>query len=79
MQRNFELQYFVIDFREFKKIFKSVMKTGYDSEIKLSSDGLVYCYFGKKVIKQLVSELNDDYSEKLFFKMYEIDGIKLEN
>lgn len=55
-------------------------KPGYDSEIKLSSAGLIYCHFGQKIIKQLVPELDDNDNEMIFKKIYEnfikeIDGI----
>lgn len=55
-------------------------KPGYDSDIKLSSAGLIYCHFGQKIIKNLIPELNDDEVEKVFKKVYEnflkeIDGI----
>lgn len=57
-----------------------IKKPGYDTTVKLSSAGLVYCYFGHKIIKHLVPELNEEDLERIFKKVYdtfiiEIDGI----
>ncbi|KAJ8683997.1 hypothetical protein QAD02_019789 [Eretmocerus hayati] len=67
--------------REFNESLSTVMnKPGYESTVKLSSAGLIYCHFGDKVIKQLIPELNDEDVEKIFKKVYEtfiqeIDGL----
>ncbi|XP_008212893.1 UPF0160 protein MYG1, mitochondrial isoform X2 [Nasonia vitripennis] len=67
--------------RDFTESISTVIKKpGYDSTIKLSSAGLIYCHFGHKIIKQLAPELNEDDLERIFKKVYEtfikeIDGI----
>ncbi|KAL7290974.1 hypothetical protein TKK_0015120 [Trichogramma kaykai] len=67
--------------REFNESFSTVMnKPGYTSTIKLSSAGLVYCHFGKKILKHLLPEVADDDLEIIFKRIYEslikeIDGL----
>lgn len=56
-------------------------KPGFDSTIKLSSAGLVYCHFGFEIIKNVVPQItNEDVIEHIFKKVYkwfvqEIDAI----
>ncbi|XP_053981498.1 MYG1 exonuclease-like isoform X1 [Hylaeus volcanicus] len=67
--------------RDFKESLSTVIKKpGYDSQIKLSSAGLIYCHFGHEIIKQLAPEASEIDVEKIFKKIYdtfikEIDGI----
>ncbi|XP_073973730.1 MYG1 exonuclease [Rhodnius prolixus] len=39
--------------------------------IKLSSAGLVYCHYGKDILRALVKNINESDLEKLFDRMYE--------
>nr|XP_046478794.1 MYG1 protein C27H6.8 isoform X1 [Neodiprion pinetum] len=68
--------------KEFKETLSTVIKkSGYKSNIKLSSAGLIYCHFGDEIIKILVPEVTDDYDRASIFKkvyetfMQEIDAI----
>lgn len=68
-------------FRDFKETLSTVLKNaGLESDIKLSSAGLIYCHFGKKIIKHLIPEVSEDGLQKIFRKGYEnliqeVDGI----
>lgn len=68
--------------RDFTETASSVLKKDdCQWDIKLSSAGLVYCHFGRQVIKQLVPEhLDDDDIHNIFKHVYdsfikEIDAI----
>ncbi|XP_076632627.1 MYG1 exonuclease [Colletes latitarsis] len=67
--------------RDFKESLSTVIKKpGYDSKIKLSSAGLIFCHFGHEIIKQLTPEASDSDVENIFKRVYdtfikEIDGI----
>ncbi|XP_043251985.1 MYG1 exonuclease [Colletes gigas] len=67
--------------RDFKESLSTVIKKpGYDSQIKLSSAGLIFCHFGHEIIKQLIPEASDSDVENIFKKVYdtfikEVDGI----
>ncbi|CAK9806495.1 MYG1 protein C27H6.8 [Anthophora plagiata] len=58
--------------RDFKESLSTVIKKpGYDSKIKLSSSGLIYCHYGREVIKLLVPHADDRSIEVLFKYIYE--------
>ncbi|XP_012288753.1 UPF0160 protein MYG1, mitochondrial isoform X2 [Orussus abietinus] len=68
--------------RDFKETIDTVLKRPEgNSKIKLSSAGLVYCFFGKEIIKQILSELEDETAIDCIFNMVyetlikEIDGV----
>ncbi|OAD57429.1 UPF0160 protein MYG1, mitochondrial [Eufriesea mexicana] len=57
-----------------------IKKPGYDSQIKLSSAGLIYCHFGHEIIKEVVPQASDNDVELIFKQVYntlikEVDGI----
>lgn len=57
-----------------------IKKPGYESTMKLSSAGLIYCHFGHEIIKLLQPEASDSDVEIIFKYIYntliqEIDGI----
>ncbi|XP_003702745.2 MYG1 exonuclease [Megachile rotundata] len=67
--------------RDFKESLSTVVKKpGYNSDIKLSSAGLIYCHFGHEIIKHLIPQLSNNDVEAVFKQIYntfikEIDGI----
>lgn len=68
--------------RDFNESLSTVMKKDmYDSTIKLSSAGLIYCHFGHEIIRQYMpKETSNDIIDLIFKKIYhgliqEIDGI----
>lgn len=67
--------------RHFKETWNTLMKEGFDSSIKLSSAGLIYCHFGKEIIKHLLPEDTSEAVLKATFRrvyyklIQEIDGI----
>ncbi|XP_012244607.1 UPF0160 protein MYG1, mitochondrial isoform X1 [Bombus impatiens] len=67
--------------RDFNESMSTVIKKpGYDSTIKLSSAGLIYCHFGHEIIKHLIPQANDSDVELIFKYIYntfvkEVDGI----
>lgn len=40
-------------------------------DIKLSSAGLIYCHYGKSILKQLLEDVNENVIESLFYRIYE--------
>lgn len=70
--------------REFNDTLSTLKPELPDFNIKLSSAGLIYCYYGEEVIKQILKkekgiELNDKSLKIIFKKVYEglireIDG-----
>lgn len=76
-----ELNLINLQISDFAETLSTVIKKpGYDSQIKLSSAGLVYCHFGHEIIKQLVPQASDNDIELIFKQVYhtlikEIDGI----
>lgn len=68
--------------RDFNESLSTVMKNAmYDSTIKLSSAGLIYCHFGHEIIRQYMpKETSNDIIDLIFQNIYyeliqEIDGI----
>ena len=50
----------------------STLMPGKSCDTKLSSAGLIYVHFGKKLIAQLINESeNSDLVDKIFDKVYE--------
>ncbi|KAK9501063.1 hypothetical protein O3M35_002177 [Rhynocoris fuscipes] len=56
--------------RDFNHSLSTVIP-GKLSTIKLSSAGLVYCHYGKDILKTLVKDIKQDELEKLFDRVYE--------
>lgn len=45
--------------------------SGKPYDIRLSSAGLIYCHFGKDIIKKILGKIDDNIVEALFVRMYE--------
>ncbi|XP_011495878.1 PREDICTED: UPF0160 protein MYG1, mitochondrial [Ceratosolen solmsi marchali] len=58
--------------KTFSETISTVLKNpNYNSTIKLSSAGLIYCHFGHRIIKQLFPEITEEDTEAVFTKVYD--------